>query len=266
MSKFTVSKLAALKAKGEKFGTITAYDATFAKLFDECGVPALLIGDSLGMVVQGHSSTVPVTIEEMVYHTKCVARGATTTSLIIADMPFCTYATPEQALRNAARLMQAGAGCVKFEGGERLCDTVRLLTENGIPVCAHLGLTPQSFNVFGGYKIQGRTEDNAKYITDSTLALEEAGAGMEVLECVPAKLAADISKKTRMPIIGIGAGSGTDGQILVMHDAFGFFGRPPKFARNFLKECGTGDVRDAVKLYLDEVKNGSFPSQAESFE
>jgi 3-methyl-2-oxobutanoate hydroxymethyltransferase len=263
MSKVTLSTLRRYKEEKKKFGTITAYDAAFAHLFDECGVPALLVGDSLGMVMQGRESTVGVTIDDVVYHTGCVAR-AVTGALVIADMPFMTYDTPEVACRNAARLMQAGASVVKIEGGVWLIPVIERLLQNGVPVCAHIGLTPQFVNVFGGYKIQGRSESQAQQMVETALKLQDAGASLLVIECVPAPLAEEVANRLDIPVIGIGAGNKTDGQILVMHDAFGITpGHTPKFARNFLKE--TGDFHKAVELYLAEVANGNFPNESQSF-
>lgn len=252
-----------MKDEHKRFGTITAYDAAFASLFDSCGVPALLVGDSLGMVMQGRESTIGVTIEDMAYHTACVARSVKN-SLVIADMSFMTYDTPEKACLNAAKLMEAGASVVKIEGGDWLAPVVERLLHNGVPVCAHIGLTPQFVNVFGGYKIQGRGEENAKRLLDAALALEAAGACLLVAECVPADLGTLLARSLKIPVIGIGAGNGTDGQILVMHDAFGITpGHTPKFARNFLAE--TGDMRKAVELYLSEVESGAFPNHQQSF-
>ncbi len=263
MSKFTVSSLQKFKDEHQKFGTITAYDAAFAKIFDDCGVPAILIGDSLGMVIQGRNSTIGVTIEDMAYHTKCVASSAQNT-LIIADMPFMTYHNVDEACKNAAKLMEAGASVVKLEGGAWLCPTIQTLVNNGIPVCAHLGLTPQSVNVFGGFKIQGRDEDKAQKILNDAVAVQNAGASCIVLECIPSELAKRITDTVAIPTIGIGAGKDTDGQILVMHDAFGLTpGHTPKFARNFLAE--TGSFSAAVDLYLKEVALGNFPNETQSF-
>lgn len=263
MSKITTASLLKMKQDGQKFTAITAYDATFAKLFDDEGAHVLLIGDSLGMVLQGGQDTLAVNMDEMVYHTRCVARGASQ-ALIIADMPFMSYATLEQTCQNAARLMAAGARMVKMEGGEWLCDTVRHLTRNGVPVCGHLGLTPQSVHVFGGFKVQGRDELQAQEIYRQALALQDAGIQLLVLECVPTALAERISKALRIPVIGIGAGPATDGQILVMHDAFGVTsGYVPKFTKNFLAE--TGDVRAAVRLYVQQVSEGSFPGPEHCF-
>ncbi|MGY3862551.1 3-methyl-2-oxobutanoate hydroxymethyltransferase [Aeromonas lacus] len=263
MSKITTASLLKMKQDGQKFTAITAYDATFAKLFDDEGAHALLIGDSLGMVLQGGQDTLAVNMDEMVYHTRCVARGASN-ALIIADMPFMSYATPEQTYQNAARLMAAGARMVKMEGGDWLCDSIRHLTRNGVPVCGHLGLTPQSVHVFGGFKVQGRDEFQAQEIYRQALELQAAGIQLLVLECVPSSLAERITKALRIPVIGIGAGPATDGQILVMHDAFGVTsGYVPKFTKNFLAE--TGDVRAAVRLYVQQVSEGSFPGPEHCF-
>ncbi|MCF5891012.1 3-methyl-2-oxobutanoate hydroxymethyltransferase [Aeromonas veronii] len=263
MSKITTASLQKMKQDGQKFTAITAYDATFAKLFDDEGAHVLLIGDSLGMVLQGGQDTLAVNMDEMVYHTRCVARGASK-ALVVADMPFMSYATPEQTYQNAARLMAAGARMVKMEGGDWLCDSIRHLTRNGVPVCGHLGLTPQSVHVFGGFKVQGRDEFQAQEIYRQALELQAAGIQLLVLECVPTALAERITKALRIPVIGIGAGPATDGQILVMHDAFGVTsGYVPKFSKNFLAE--TGDVRAAIRLYVQQVSEGSFPGPEHCF-
>ncbi|HEH9400118.1 3-methyl-2-oxobutanoate hydroxymethyltransferase [Aeromonas sobria] len=263
MSKITTASLLKMKQEGQKFTAITAYDATFAKLFDDEGAHVLLIGDSLGMVLQGGQDTLAVNMDEMVYHTRCVARGASK-ALVIADMPFMSYATPDQTYQNAARLMAAGARMVKLEGGDWLCDSIRHLTRNGVPVCGHLGLTPQSVHVFGGFKVQGRDEFQAQEIYRQALELQAAGIQLLVLECVPTALAERITKALRIPVIGIGAGPATDGQILVMHDAFGVTsGYVPKFTKNFLAE--TGDVRAAIRLYVQQVSEGSFPGPEHCF-
>ncbi|WP_421216796.1 3-methyl-2-oxobutanoate hydroxymethyltransferase [Aeromonas enteropelogenes] len=263
MSKITTASLLKMKQDGQKFTAITAYDATFAKLFDDEGAHVLLIGDSLGMVLQGGQDTLAVNMDEMVYHTRCVARGASK-ALVVADMPFMSYATPEQTYQNAARLMAAGARMVKVEGGDWLCESIRHLTRNGVPVCGHLGLTPQSVHVFGGFKVQGRDEFQAQEIYRQALELQAAGIQLLVLECVPTALAERITKALRIPVIGIGAGPATDGQILVMHDAFGITsGYVPKFTKNFLAE--TGDVRAAVRLYVQQVSEGSFPGPEHCF-
>ncbi|MGE6161872.1 3-methyl-2-oxobutanoate hydroxymethyltransferase [Aeromonas salmonicida] len=263
MSKITTASLLKMKQDSQKITAITAYDASFAKLFDDEGAHVLLIGDSLGMVLQGGQDTLAVSVDEMVYHTRCVARGSSN-ALIIADMPFMSYATPEQTYQTAARLMAAGARMVKMEGGDWLCDSIRHLTRNGVPVCGHLGLTPQSVHVFGGFKVQGRDEYQAQEIYRQALCLQEAGIQLLVLECVPVALAERITKALRIPVIGIGAGPATDGQILVMHDAFGITsGYVPKFTKNFLAE--TGDMHAAIRLYVQQVSEGTFPGPEHSF-
>ncbi|MBO2902738.1 3-methyl-2-oxobutanoate hydroxymethyltransferase [Aeromonas dhakensis] len=263
MSKITTTNLLKMKQESQRITAITAYDATFAKLFDDEGAHVLLIGDSLGMVLQGGQDTLAVNMDEMVYHTRCVVRG-TTNALVVSDMPFMSYATPEQTYQNAARLMAAGARMVKMEGGDWLCDSIRHLTRNGVPVCGHLGLTPQSVHVFGGFKVQGRDEFQAQEIYRQALELQAAGIQLLVLECVPTSLAERISKALRIPVIGIGAGPATDGQILVMHDAFGITsGYVPKFTKNFLAE--TGDMRAAIRLYVKQVSEGTFPGPEHCF-
>lgn len=263
MAKMTAAKMLKMKQNGEKISTITAYDASFAKLFDQAGIHAILIGDSLGMVLQGQDDTLPVTIDDMAYHTQCVKRGVEDT-LIISDMPFMAYATKEQAYQNATKLMQAGAGMVKMEGGSWLIDTIKGLVERGIPVCGHLGLTPQSVHVFGGFKVQGREQDKAQEMINEAKALEAAGVQLIVLECIPESLGQAISEAVTVPTIGIGAGKHTDGQILVMHDALGIScSYMPKFSRNFLVD--TGDIKKAIELYIQEVSNGNFPGPEHIF-
>jgi len=263
MSKITSSTLLKFKQEGKKFTSLTAYDASFAAAFDSEGVDALLVGDSLGMVLQGHDDTLPVTIEDIAYHTRCVRRGIKR-ALLIADMPFMSYATPEQAMTNATVLMQAGANMVKVEGGHWLLETVTKLTERGIPVCAHLGLTPQSVHLFGGFKVQGRDADNAQRILDEAKALEAAGAQLLVVECIPVALAKAITEALTIPVIGIGAGADTDGQILVMHDVLGISsGYIPRFSKNYLAQ--TGEIRSAIRAYIEEVANGTFPSSEHTF-
>jgi len=263
MAKITTATLRKMKQQGEKISTITAYDASFAKLFDQAGIHGILIGDSLGMVLQGQNDTLPVSIDDMAYHTKCVAAGVEET-LIIADMPFMTYATKEQAFTNAAKLMQAGASMVKMEGGSWLVETIAGLVERGIPVCGHLGLTPQSVNVFGGFKVQGRDQDKAQEMIAQAKELEAAGVQLIVLECIPADLGKAITEAVDVPTIGIGAGKDTDGQILVMHDALGIScSYMPKFSRNFLVD--TGDIKKAVELYIEEVSKGNFPGPEHTF-
>lgn len=260
MKKITINDLMLCKQQGRKFASSTAYDASFAQLFESQEMPVLLVGDSLGMVLQGHNDTLPVTIEDIAYHTRCVRAGSPN-CLLMADMPFMSYATPEQACDNAAHLMRAGANMVKIEGGDWLVDTVKMLTQRAVPVCAHLGLTPQSVNIFGGYKVQGRDTQQADRMLQDALALQEAGAQIILLECVPAALAKRITEALDVPVIGIGAGNDTDGQILVMHDMFGISANyMPKFSKNFLAE--TGDMREAVAKYMADVANGAFPDAA----
>lgn len=263
MKKVTTSTLLKMKQDGQKITVLTAYDASFAKLFDEAGIDAMLIGDSLGMVLRGEDSTLAVTVDNIAYHTQSVSNG-TERALVIADMPFMSYATPEQTYNNAARLMAAGANMVKLEGGEWLMDSISGLVERGIPVCGHLGLTPQSVNVFGGFKVQGREENKGLKILEDAKRLEQAGIQMLVLECVPTNLATKITEEVSIPVIGIGAGNKTDGQVLVMHDMFGISANyMPKFSKNYLQE--TGDIRKAVALFIEEVQSGVFPSEAHSF-
>jgi 3-methyl-2-oxobutanoate hydroxymethyltransferase len=263
MAKITTATLLKLKQQGEKITMLTAYDASFAKLFADSGVETLLIGDSLGMVLQGQSDTLPVTIEQIAYHTRCVRAGAPQ-AFVIADMPFMSYATMEQTFASVTPLMQAGANMVKMEGGEFLLPTIKALTERGVPVCGHIGLTPQSVHVFGGFKVQGRDDSAAEHILAQALALEAAGAQLLVVECIPAQLAQRISSALRIPVIGIGAGVDTDGQVLVMHDLLGISsGYIPKFSKNFLAE--TGDIKKAISKYVADVKQGAFPGPEHSF-
>ncbi|WP_375754156.1 3-methyl-2-oxobutanoate hydroxymethyltransferase [Vibrio sp. HN007] len=259
MKKITINTLMTWKQEGRKFASSTAYDASFAQLFEEQEMPVLLVGDSLGMVLQGKNDTLPVSVEDIAYHTRCVRAGSPN-SLLMADMPFMSYATPEQACENAAQLMRAGANMVKLEGGDWLVDTVKMLTERAVPVCAHLGLTPQSVNIFGGYRVQGREQQQADKMVKDAIALQDAGAQIVLLECVPASLAKRISEAVDVPVIGIGAGNDTDGQILVMHDMFGISATyMPRFSKNFLAE--TGDIRSAVTRYIEDVQSGAFPGE-----
>ena len=259
----SLPRLQEMRERGEKIAMLTAYDATFAAVADHAGVDCLLIGDSLGMVCQGRPSTVGVSLSEMVYHTECVVRGVRRvqgTVWIIADLPFGSYQeSREQAMRSAAALMQAGAHMVKLEGGGWTVETVRFLVERGIPVCAHLGLTPQTVHAIGGYRVQGRSDAEAQQLRRDALALQDAGAAMLVLEMVPAALAAEITQQLpRCHTIGIGSGSGTAGQVLVMHDMLGVhLGKTPKFVRNFMD--GAASVHDAMAAYVAAVKNGTFP-------
>lgn len=263
MRTITINTLQAMKHDGEKFAVLAAYDATFAHFISEAEVEVILVGDSLGMVVQGHDTTLPVTTEQIAYHTTAVKRGAKR-SLVMADMPFMSYGDPDSALKNAATLMQAGAQMVKLEGGEWLAETFRKMAERGIPTCAHLGLTPQSVNKFGGYKVQGRDADHAQQILRDAHTLEEAGADLLVLECVPTSLGRDIARELRIPVIGIGAGPHTDAQVLVLYDMLGLTpSRAPKFTKNFL--LANDDIPAALRAYVDEVKNGSFPAEEHCF-
>ncbi len=257
MPDVTLTTLQALKQRGEKIVMLTSYDATFATAACAAGVEVLLVGDSLGNVLQGHDSTLPVSVTDMAYHTACVKRG-NRGALILADLPFMSYATLEQALDSSAALMRAGAHMVKLEGGAWLADTVRRLADNGIPACVHLGLTPQSVNVFGGYKVQGRDEARAREMREAAQALEQAGAAMLLLECVPSPLAAEISRAARVPVIGIGAGAETDGQVLVLHDLLGLNPRPARFVRNFM--TGQDSIQAALAAYARAVKDGQFPA------
>ncbi|MFT4769062.1 MAG: 3-methyl-2-oxobutanoate hydroxymethyltransferase, partial [Glaciecola sp.] len=218
--------------------------------------------DSLGMVLQGHDSTIPVTIADMEYHTRSVNR-ASPHSLVIADMPFMTYSDVTDAMSNATRLMQAGAQMVKMEGGVWLSDTISALVERGVPVCAHLGLTPQSVNAFGGYRVQGRTPKEAKSILADAVEIQDAGASLLVLECIPADLATDISRKLDIPVIGIGAGAGTDAQVLVMHDLLGLCDHQPRFVQNFMQ--GKDSVQAALQAFVTSVKDGSYPREEHSY-
>jgi 3-methyl-2-oxobutanoate hydroxymethyltransferase len=254
----TLHRLREMHASGEKIAMLTCYDAIFAHVLDQAGVDVLLVGDSLGMVLQGHPSTLPVSMDEMIYHTACVARGKRT-AWIIADMPFGSYhESPEQALRNAARLMQAGAQMVKLEGGGWTAAIVRLLVDRGIPVCAHLGFTPQSVHALGGYRVQGRDERAARLLRQHAAELVAAGAECLVLEMVPAVIARDLTTELSAPVIGIGAGVGCSGQVLVLHDMLGLtYAEPPRFVRNFL--LGSADVQTAVRNYVAAVKDSVFP-------
>jgi 3-methyl-2-oxobutanoate hydroxymethyltransferase len=264
MKPVTVATLREMKAAGEKITCLTAYDYSFAALVDRAGVDMIMVGDSLGMTMQGHESTLRVSVADVVYHTQCVARGAQH-ALIIGDLPFMSYqVNAEQALVNAGRLMRRGAHVVKLEGGAPMVATVHFLVERGIPVCGHLGLTPQSVHQLGGYKVQGKTADAAEVIRRDARALEAAGACMIVLEAVPAELARAISAELAIPTIGIGAGVDCDGQVLVLQDMLGIYPRPsPKFSRNFME--GASSVEDAVRRYVAAVKDRTFPGPEHSF-
>ena len=255
----TLPRLREMRAASEPIAMLTCYDASFARLLDAQGVDCVLVGDSLGMVIQGLDSTLPVSMDEVAYHTRCVARGLSA-AWLIADMPFGSYqAGPEQALDSAVELMQAGAKMVKLEGGEWLAPTVAFLVERGIPVCAHLGLTPQSVHALGGYRIQGRSESDAERLLADARALDEAGAALMVLELIPTALAARVTDAVTLATIGIGAGGQVSGQVLVLHDMLDVYpGRKPRFVRNFMQ--GQPDIASAVAAYVGAVKDLSFPS------
>lgn len=264
MKPVTLSTLREMKQRGEKIACLTAYDASFAAALDGAGVDLIMVGDSLGMLVQGHDSTLPVTLADMIYHTRCVRRGSQR-AFIVTDLPFMSYASSAQALGNAARLMQeGGAHMVKLEGGAWLADTVHELTQRGIPVCAHLGLLPQSVHQLGGYRVQGRDVSSAQTLLSDARAMEQAGAGLLVLECVPDTLAQQITQALKLPVIGIGAGAHCDGQVLVLYDVLGLTPKPPRFSKNFLH--GAADIHDAVHTYIRAVKAGEFPTPEHSFQ
>ncbi len=261
--KITISVLASMRHDGEKIVMLTCYDASFAALMDHCGIDVMLVGDSLGMVCQGQDSTLPVTLADIAYHTASVARG-NHSALVVADMPFATYAKPELAFDNAAQLMRAGAQMVKLEGGAWLAPTVQFLVERGIPVCAHLGLTPQSVHQLGGYKVQGKTPAGAQQLQADALALQAAGASLLVLEAIPAALGSDVTAALAIPTIGIGAGVDCSGQVLVMHDLLGVFpGHKAKFVKNFME--GQTSIGDAFRAYVDAVKRKQFPAAEHCF-
>jgi 3-methyl-2-oxobutanoate hydroxymethyltransferase len=261
----TLTTIREMKRRGEKITCLTAYDYSFASLLENAGIDMIMVGDSLGMVMQGHDSTLPVSVADMVYHARCVARGAKR-ALIIVDLPFMSYQqSPAHAFASAGRLMQkGGAQVVKLEGGEPMAETVRFLVERGVPVCAHLGLTPQSVHQLGGYRVQGREATAAEKIRHDAKVLQEAGASLLVLEAVPSELAKTISSDLEIPTIGIGAGPDCDGQVLVLQDMLGIYPRPsPKFSKNFMQ--GADSVEAAVKSYIAAVKSGAFPGPEHSF-
>ncbi len=264
MKTLTIADLIALKQRSEKITMLTVYDATFASLIAGLGVEILLVGDSLGMVVQGHNTTVPVTVDDMVYHTRCVAAGCQRGAFIVGDLPFQSYDSPQTALQSAARLMQAGATMVKLEGGAWVLPIVEYLTQRGIPVCAHIGLTPQSVHQLGGFKVQGREAEAAAQLRADAIALQTAGAQLLVLECVPRQLAADVTASLTIPTIGIGAGPECDGQVLVLHDMLGITpGKSFKFVRDFMANGGT--IKEAIAAYIAAVKSIEFPAEEHCF-
>lgn len=259
MSRTSVVSLKKMKQAGERSVALTAYDASFARILEQAGVDIILVGDSLGMVIQGHDSTLPVSLEDMIYHTRAVRRGVEN-SFIMADMPFMSYTNEQQALDNAGRLLkEGGAHIVKLEGGAHMVSIVKKLSEHGIPVCGHLGLQPQSVNKLGGYRLQGRDNKTALTILEDAVALEQAGADMLLMECVPKDLAQRVTKALEIPTIGIGAGPHCDCQVLVLQDMLGItHGKVPRFSKNYLQ--GSDGILDAVKKYVGEVKSGEFPS------
>jgi 3-methyl-2-oxobutanoate hydroxymethyltransferase len=262
-SNITLSTLRDIKQRGEKFTCLTAYDACFASILSEAGVEVLLIGDSLGMVLQGHDSTLPVTMDDMIYHTQCVNRG-NKGSLLMADLPFMSYASETQTLENAAALMRAGAHMVKLEGGAWIANTTKLLAERGIPVCAHMGLTPQSVNRIGGFYVQGRDTAQAQMILQEAQLLEDSGANILLLECVPKSLAKTITESVNVPVIGIGAGPDTTAQIMVLHDVLGISPITPRFVKNFLAGSKNG-IPGAIEAYVKAVKEKAFPTNDHCF-
>ena len=260
----TLTKLQSMRSKGEKIAVLTCYDASFAALLEAQGVDVLLVGDSLGMVLQGHETTLPVTLDDMVYHTACVARGSKQ-AFILSDMPFGTFQiSPQKAFTHAEKLMVAGAQMVKLEGGAVMVETVCFLTKRGIPVCGHIGLTPQSVNQLGGYRVQGKEPAAAQKLLQDAVALEQAGASMLLLEAVPALLAAEITSQLTIPTIGIGAGTACSAQVLVLHDMLDIYpGKKARFVKNYMQ--GAQSIADAVARYVREVKAGEFPGTEHSF-
>lgn len=260
----TLDTLRRMKSRGEKFACLTAYDASFAAILAQAGVELLLVGDSLGMVIQGQDTTLPVTLDEMIYHTRAVRRGAGA-AFVMTDMPFMSDATPEQAMHSAGRLMkEGGAQMVKLEGGAPVVETVRMLAQRGVPVCAHLGLLPQSIHKLGGYRVQGKDDEAAAQIEQDAHAMQAAGADMVLLECVPAGLAAKITADLSIPVIGIGAGAQCDAQVLVLYDMLAITpGKRPRFSHDFLQQAGS--IPEAVVSYVTAVKDGSFPGPQQSF-
>ena len=260
----TLSTLNDLKENSKKFACLTAYESTMASVISRSGVEIILVGDSLGMVIQGHDSTLPVTMDQLIYHLECVVNG-NRGSHIMADMPFMSYSTDDLGLENAKKLMQAGANSIKIEGGQWIAKMAQVLSDRGIPVCAHMGLTPQTINRLGGHKVQGRNPLEKEKIINEALLLQASGASMLLLECVPGDLAKQITNELNIPVIGIGAGIHTDGQIMVVHDLLGIscLEKPPKFVKNFMKESSS--IEDAIQNYVRDVKDLKFPSEKHTF-
>lgn len=262
-TKTTVKTLQKMKQTGEKIATLTAYDASFARIIDAQGIDVILVGDSLGMVIQGYDTTVPVTVDDMIYHSRAVARHCQH-ALLMVDLPFMSYTYPQQAIENAARLMQEGhAQMVKLEGGAAQAETVRKLSHYGVPVCAHLGLQPQSVHKQGGYHVQGKDQKAAVQMIEDARVLQDSGADVLILECIPDLLAQEISSNLSIPTIGIGAGSHCDGQVLVLHDMLGITPNAPRFAKNFLQQ--NGNITEAIASFTTAVKEGTFPEAQHCF-
>ena len=262
--RITIPQLQERARSGEKLVMLTAYDASFAALSDAAGVDVLLVGDSLGMVMQGHDSTLPVTLEQVEYHVRCVARGSSK-ALVLADLPFGSYQeSPAQAFASSARLMAAGAGMVKLEGGEHMVESTRFLVDRGIPVCAHIGLTPQSVHTLGGYRVQGKTDDGADRLVAAAKALEAAGASIVLMEAMPAAVAKRVTEALRVPTIGIGAGPDVSGQVLVVYDMLDIYpGRKARFVKNFME--GAPSVKAGIEAYVKAVRAKTFPGPEHSF-
>ncbi|MDO9311545.1 MAG: 3-methyl-2-oxobutanoate hydroxymethyltransferase [Nitrosomonas sp.] len=262
--RITQTTLQKMVENNEKFTVLTCYDATFSTILENAGIDVLLVGDSLGNVLHGENTTLSVTLDDMIYHTRCVARGASK-AFIITDMPFGSYqVSPEQAFENASKILAAGAHMVKIEGGQIMADTIQFLTQRGIPVCAHIGLTPQSIHQLGGYKLQGNSEKSAKQLLNDAKLLEKSGASLLVMEVVPAKLAKKITQALSIPTIGIGAGGDCSGQVLVLHDMLGLVqGKKPRFVKDFMANAKS--IQEAIANYVTAVKTGQFPGKEHEF-
>tara|TARA_B100000963_G_scaffold64044_1_gene51969 strand:+ start:3911 stop:4726 length:816 start_codon:yes stop_codon:yes gene_type:complete len=260
----TISTLNDMKLSGEKFACLTSYESTMTAKISEAGVEVVLVGDSLGMVIQGHDSTLPVQMDQLIYHLECVVRG-NISSHVMADMPFMSYSTDDLGLDNAKKLMQAGANSIKIEGGAWITKMAKRLSDRGIPVCAHMGLTPQTINRLGGHYVQGRDPSQKEKIIKEAIDIEKAGAALLLLECVPGDLAQTITNELKIPVIGIGAGPNTDGQIMVIHDLLGIscLEKTPKFVKNFMEDADS--IQSAISNYISEVKNATFPSKDHTF-